>query len=444
MNAEEIRDIEAEAGVVASIILNPELTFHSDQLEPRHFSDVHNSYIYWAVRDLARMGIEAADAYNILNVINRNKAAHKSLDDGVITIQSINELIDAAPYIARTSVEDYLLCVNGVLDAALRRDTFKRLRECERLCYNGSEPEIQQKIYTTLDNVMMDFSSAREIPSFAEAIDGYWRDIQSRQSGEFSGAPFKFPTLNNYVTIEPGELVIFGAEAKHGKSMMLLNCACDLLKNDHAVLYIDSELNSRLFTARMLSHLTSIEFRRIRNGDYSEEESKRIGEAIAFLKTRRFTHLYMPIFDQQSVYTAVKKVKHTQGLDTLIVDYFKSSGQGDAFAGYNELGRFVDMVKNDICGSLNTAGLGAAQLTSSLRLADSAKIARNASSIIYILNKTPEEIAQDGEACGNRKLFVALNRNGPQMVEGEYIDLKFNGDIISFEEAQQHQPVTPF
>ena len=199
---------------------------------------------------------------------------------------------------------------------------------------------------------MMDFSSAREIPSFAEAIDGYWREIQSRQSGEFSGAPFKFPTLNNYLTIEPGELVIFGAEAKHGKSMMLLNCACDLLKNDHAVLYIDSELNSRLFTARMLSHLTSIEFRRIRNGDYSQEEANRIGEAIEFLKTRRFTHLYMPIFDQQSVYTAVKKVKHTQGLDTLIVDYFKSSGQGDAFAGYNELGRFVDMVKNQVCGDL--------------------------------------------------------------------------------------------
>ena len=93
---------------------------------------------------------------------------------------------------------------------------------------------------------------------------------------------------------------------------------------------------------------------------------------------------------------------------------------------------------------MNIAGIGAAQLTSSLRLADSAKIARNASSIIYILNKTPEEIAQDGEVCGNRKLFVALNRNGPQMVDGEYIDLKFNGDIISFEEAQQHQPVTPF
>lgn len=36
--------------------------------------------------------------------------------------------------------------------------------------------------------------------------------------------------------------------------MMLLNCAIDLLKQDLAVLYLDSELNTRLFTARVLGY----------------------------------------------------------------------------------------------------------------------------------------------------------------------------------------------
>lgn len=57
------------------------------------------------------------------------------------------------------------------------------------------------------------------------------------------------------------------------------------------------------------------------------------------------THIYIPMFDQQSIYTAVKKVKHTQGLDVLIVDYFKGSGDGDAFDSYQELGRFVDWIQ---------------------------------------------------------------------------------------------------
>lgn len=209
-------------------------------------------------------------------------------------------------------------------------------------------------------------------------------------------------------------------------------------------LNIDSELNSRMFTVRLISHLTNIEFSRLKAGRYTEEEKKRIDQAIAWLKTKKFTHLYMPMFDAQSIYTAVKKVKHTQGLDVLIVDYFKGKGEGDAFDSYQELGRFVDMVKNQICGDMNIAGIGAAQATSTGKVADSAKIGRNASTIALIQDKTPEEIEADGVECGNKKLRICLNRNGAQMSSDEYIDLQFNGNLISYEEAKQHIPVQPF
>ena len=152
----------------------------------------------------------------------------------------------------------------------------------------------------------------------------------------------------------------------------------------------------------------------------------------------------MPMFDQQSIYTAIKKVNHTQGIDVLIVDYFKGSAEGDAFDSYQELGRFVDLIKNRICGEMNIAGLGAAQATVTGKVADSAKIGRNASTIAMIQDKTPEEIEADGVECGNKKLRVVLNRNGMQMAAGEYIDLQFNGNLIFYEEAKQHIPQMPF
>ena len=105
---------------------------------------------------------------------------------------------------------------------------------------------------------------------------------------------------------------------------------------------MDSELNTRLFTARVLSHLSGVEYKRLTAGAYTQEEFIRIQQAKEWMKTRKFTHIYIPLFDSQTIYTAVKKVKHTQGLDVLIVDYFKSNGDGDAYANYNELGRFVD------------------------------------------------------------------------------------------------------
>lgn len=442
MNVCDIKNIESEAGIIASIVMKPELTFYSEQLKPNHFSDSQNAYIYYAVCELAKRGIEKVDAYNITNILNMKEATKKQTE--VITIQALNDLIEIAKVIARESVEEYKLLVTNVLDAAFRRDTYNKLVECERLCFNSSEADIEQKIYSALDDVMMEFSTTTEVPQYKDVVDSLWGEIEARQDSGMAGIPFKFETLNAYATIERGELFIFAADAKQGKSMMLLNCAVDLLKRDVAVLYIDSELNSRMFTCRLISHLTGIEFSRLKAGRYTADEKERIDKVIAWLKTKKFTHLYMPMFDAQSIYTAVKKVKHTQGLDVLIVDYFKGKGEGDAFDSYQELGRFVDMVKNQICGDMNIAGIGAAQATATGKVADSAKIGRNASTIALIQDKTPEEIEADGIECGNKKLRICLNRNGAQMSSDQYIDLQFNGNIISYEEAKQHIPVTPY
>lgn len=442
MNVCDIKNIESEAGIIASIVMKPELTFYSEQLKPNHFSDTQNAYIYYAVCELAKRGIEKIDAYNITNILNMKEATKKQTE--TITIQALNDLLEIAKVIARGTVEEYKLLVSNVMDAAFRRDTYNKLVECERLCFNSSEDNIEQKIYSAIDDIMMEFSTATEVPQYKDVVDSLWGEIEERQDIGMAGIPFKFKTLNAYATIERGELFIFAAEAKQGKSMMLLNCAVDLLKKNVAVLYIDSELNSRMFTVRLISHLTNIEFSRLKAGRYTEEEKGKIDKAIAWLKTKKFTHLYMPMFDAQSIYTAVKKVKHTQGLDVLIVDYFKGKGEGDAFDSYQELGRFVDMVKNQICGDMNIAGIGAAQATSTGKVADSAKIGRNASTIALIQDKTPEEIEADGVECGNKKLRICLNRNGAQMSSDEYIDLQFNGNLISYEEAKQHIPVQPF
>lgn len=443
----DIKNVEAEAGVIASILLKPELVYNSEQLMPRYFTNPENVYIYHAVNEIVKRNVDKVEPFNIIAYLN----AHRSTDQicneatGVITVQSLQELFDNAELIARSTPEDYMMLVSAVMDAAFRRNTYKKLVECERFCQNGTEGSIEQKIYSTLDSVMMEFSTTAEVPQYKDVVEKYWQEIEERQTPGSAGVlPFKFSHLNDYVMIERGELVIFGAEQKQGKSMMLLNCAVDLLKRDQKVLYLDSELNSRLFTCRMVSHLTGIEFRRVRSGRYDEEERKRINDAISWLKTRSFTHIYMPMFDEQSIFTTVKKVFHTQGIDVLVVDYFKGGDDKDAFASYQSLGGLVDAVKNNIAGEMNIAAIGAAQATSTGKLADSAKIVRNASTIIMLQDKTPEEISSDGELCGNKKLIVKFNRNGAQMSDGEYIDMMFRGDIVSYEEAEQHNPVEPY
>lgn len=428
--------------MIASLVYHPEFSFYSENLLPNHFFNKENRYIYAAICNLAQRGAQHIDPYSILQSLQSQEATAKYADE--ITVAQLNDFFDTSDSLARHTVEDYKLCVDNVIDAAFRRDALQSLKKCEAMCFNESIKDIEQQIYRSLDDVMMEFSATTEVPAYKDVIDECWAEIEGRQGSGYAGIPFKFPALNDYATIERGELFIFGAEQKQGKSMMLLNCAVDLLQHDYAVLYLDSELNTRLFTARILAHLTGIEYKRLTLGNYSEEEEQRIMEAKEWLKTRKFTHLYIPTFDQHSIYTAVKKVNHTQGLDVLIVDYFKGKGEGDAFDSYQELGRFVDMVKNQICGEMNIAGIGAAQATVTGKLADSAKIARNASTIAMISDKTPEEIEADGAECGNKKLRVTVNRNGMQMAQGEYIDLLFDGNHILYQQAKQHVPQTPF
>lgn len=445
MTAEEIRNEAAESGVVASVLMKPEFTFLSENLRPEYFTIRSNAYIYNAVCGLAQRGLEKVDPYAVFNQLNTRPTTRVAAESEHITPASLQELFDVAKNIARETKEAYIALVDDVINAAFRRDTFRKLAECQRLCLQYNEKDIEKKIYSVLDDVMAEFSVTNVIPEYKDVIDGYWQDIERRQDPESAGAiPFKFPTLNEYVMIERGELVIFGAEQKQGKSMLLLNCATDLLRRGQRILYLDSELNSRLFTCRIISHLTGIEFRRVRSGGYTEEERERIMDSIEWLKQQSFTHLYMPIFDEQSIYATIKRVSHTQGIDALIVDYFKGGDDKDAFASYQSLGGLVNMVKNDVCGAMNIAGIGAAQANSAGRLADSAKIARNASTIIMLEDKTPEEIQQDGRECGNKKLFVRFNRNGPQHNDGEYIDLLFNGDKVLYEEAKQHVQEAPF
>lgn len=447
MQASDIRNIEAEAGVIASVIMKPELTFYSEQLKPQHFVNPENVYLYFAACELAKHNVETPKPADVMNILEMRRGTEHVKEDytSLITVQSIQELMDNAIQIRRTEPADYMLLAEGVLDAAFRRNTYQKLVECEKLCFDGNTENIERRITSVMDDVMMEFSTNNSIPQYKDVVDQYWEEIKARQNPEtIASFPFKFPTLNLYTEAERGELVIFGAEQKQGKSMLLLNCAVDLLKQDRKVFYIDSELSSRLFTCRMISHLTGIEFQRVRSGAYSEEEGEKINEALAWLKTRTFTHLYMPLFDESSIYTAVKRIYHTVGVDVVICDYLKGNAETDAYAVYSSLGKLTDTLKNKIAGSLNIAVIGAAQATTSGKLADSAKIARNASTIVMLRDKTPEEIQQDGQKCGNKKMIVKFNRNGAQMGDNDYIDIFFDGNKILFEEAEQHTPVTPF
>lgn len=444
-NVYDINDVSSEAGVIASAILNPEFVFYSEQLTPHHFTNESNAYMYYAISQLAKKDIGKVDAYNITNVLHSNAGTRDRADE-ILSVHAINDFIANAPTIARSTVEEYKLVADNVMSAALRRETYNTLVECQHLCFNSNEQDIQNKIYSALDDVMMKFSITNEIPQYKDVVGDMWETIKARQRGETPAIEFPFPSLNEYVVLEPGEVVCFSAPMKAGKSAMLLTCTVDLLKKDKSVLYIDSELSTRLFTLRIISHLTKIKFSNLRSGNYSQEDEAKIEAAVEWLKTRKFIHVYLPSFDENTMYLAAKKAKHLIGMECIVVDYLKATSESDdAYAVYSSLGRVSNILKNSIAGDMNVCGITAAQATASGKIADSAKIARHVSTVISITDKSIEEIENDGIACGTKRLRIMYNRNGAQMHENEWIDMDFDGSTLTYSEAEmQHIPDVPY
>lgn len=439
---EDLNRVESEAGIIATLIHHPDYAFHSEFLTPEHFTNQQNKVLYSALSGMANEGITSVDTYGIQEYIK----LHEPDSEDVLPKEAIDEVIEMSVYLTRNSVKEYKILVSNVWDVAFRREMLLKLDECKSIISEPDTEDVRKKIYTIVDSVMTSYSYGSDIELFTNKIDDLWTEIESRQGTGYSGIPFKFPALNDYVTIERGELVIFGAQQKVGKSIMLLNCTVDLLAKGFSVLYIDSELSDRLFAARMLAHISGVEYRNLTSGHYTEEEKTRIYQARDWIREQHFNHIYMPFFDAENIYTAVKRMNHIHPIDVLVVDYFKSTGNElDAFQTYASMGKCVDTIKNAIAGDMNIAAIGAAQATVNNRLADSAKISRNASTIIMLVDKTPDEIQADGKECGNKKMIVTVNRNGMQHGANEYIDLSFDGNHILYEQApKQHIPVTPF
>lgn len=299
-------------------------------------------------------------------------------------------------------------------------------------------------MYDKLDKLTEKYITSDEIKLFNDVEDDLWNQICSRRTDSgIYGIPSKLPIINDYFTYEPTELVLVSGRAKAGKSAFMLNEAIDKIKKGIPTLYIDTEMSDRLFYERVLANLTGVDVKRIKSGRYTDEEQARIEKARDWMKKQNFVHIYDPAMTDESEYAICKILKYKMGLQFVVHDYLKSNA-ADSSVQYNELGARCDFLKNKVAGELGLSVLTGAQLNRQGQVADSDKLERYCSVSVLWNPKTAEEFLSDGEDCGNYKLHIKLNRLGEQMADGEYIDVKFDGNKMRIEQTEQHKKNNPF
>lgn len=434
-----VSDSQAEGCLLASVIAHPDFIYHIEFLQPGQFYNVENGCIFWGIQKLTENGVTNIDAINLSNVLNSNNAVKKKIEE--FNIGDLQEFIDTSSYAARDSIEEVKLLAKTITTMAYKRDLNKLGIQIQRNCFNEniSLTELNHMVNDGIDSLSEKYIISDELQSYGEKVDSIWSDIIDRRTDNgLTGIPFKYDSLNKYLTLEPSELVVVAARMKKGKSALLLNQALFSLKNGIPTCYIDTEMQDRIFHERLLSNITGIPINKIKNGNYSYEEGDVIDDAHRWIKKQPFYHIYLPDHTNEELYSIHKVLKNKIGLELSIFDYIKSNVTSTS-ENYNILGAKVDYLKNNICGSLDIAMLTAAQLNRANEIADSDKINRHLSALLLWDQKTEEEIAKDGSECGNYKIKVDLNRLGPAMEDEEYLDMYFDGSVMRITEAKQHE-----
>lgn len=447
MDISELSDTQSEGGLIGTLIYHPEFILHTEYLQPNYFYELNNSCIYWAIRALYESGITNIDAYNLSSMLQSNVAVSRSIEK--YNLPSVQEFVELYKLTARHTLEEYKMLADNIVTLAFKREFVKAINQITSDIFEPDNGlvELSNSTYDRLDKLTENFIINQEVSTLGDKLDDIWAEIESRRNSNGGcGIPSKHNIFNEYFTYEPGELVMIQARYKEGKSVFLMNEVVHKLKNGVPTLVIDTEMNTRLYTERLLSHLSGIDIKRVKTGQYSAEEAQKLRSAMSWLKRQPFDHIYKPEITDKEIYSYCQIYKKKYGLQFFVFDYIKSD-ENETSTNYNILGKYTNFLKNSIAGKLELSVLSACQLNRNYSVADSDKINRYLSVAIKWGHKTQEMIAKDGIECGNAFAKIYVNRLGPHMLEDdedEYIDFLFDGNHMSIVEAKQHKVTSEF
>lgn len=434
----DLNDIQAEASVIATLLHFPEMILHSDFLKPNMFSQTENGSIYWAIGELYKAGIDNIDCINLNNQLKSNGAVKRVMYEK--GLEDIQTMIDMSEYAMRTSLPEYLELCKTVCSYAYKRELYRYsqrlMSEC--LSENVTLEELDKKAQDGLSTVTERFLVSEQIQTVGEISDEMLQSIIDRQTEDGTyGIPSKFRIFDNFFQYEPGELIMFKARMKAGKSAILMNETINACLNGVPTLVIDSELDDRSYYIRMLANISQVTVKRIKTGGWSDEESARIKQANEVIKTLPLVHRYMPVVNDDEVYALCKILKYKMNLQFLVYDYIKGSAPTGMELS-NKLGAKTDFLHNQCAGALQLCVLAACQLNREDMAAGSDQIDRYLSTSIMMALKTGEEIRNDGGLeFGNLKVRVDLNRNGALQDDDEWMSLRFIGDLMTVVDCKQ-------
>ena len=389
-----------------------------------------NRYIYYAIDYLYSKG-QTPTPLAIMEVL-KDKHAKKVLEDfgGVEYLTVLSE--------QRINADNINIFCQKLKQAYTRKELYELCEKSkEELLSDKAEVLNPTEIISILEKPIVDLSAkvqqTKEIYKMGDSAEEVL-ELRAENPNSVPGLEVGWPKFDYYTNGgQPGDLIMVCARAKTGKSTILTNWATKLSVYDQLpTLYFDTEMNSRQQEDRILSILSGVPHKEIVSGMYvmdtengkAYEKRAKLAAAIEDLKAGNYYHIYMPNFTIDKVNAIAKKFKTQYDIQSIFFDYLKfPSSQIGTLKSVQEwqmLGYIASGLK-DLAGTLEIPIYSACQENRSdpksnqkdeRNVGGSDRILQLASKLIFLSNKSEEDIVKEGRLNGNQVMYIAFQRNG--------------------------------
>lgn len=432
---------------------NPEkiIECEAENLYPEHFGIKAHRYMYMAILYLFSKNTKPTPM-SIIEVLT-DKTAKQELEN-IGGLDYLNTLTEA-----NFEENNLKIFCMKVKQASTRRTIYQICKETqEEMLSEKSEVLNPEELTALLENKIIDLSikntNTNDVYKMGSTLN---EKLEKRANSpmKVAGIETGWPQFDNYTNgAKPSDLIILCARAKTGKSAALTNWANNIsIKDQIPILYIDTEMPSDEQEDRLLAINSEIPEKEITNGLYvidtangtAKEKIKKIHQAKKLIQDGFFFHVYMPHFTIEKVTALARKYQIQHGIKALFFDYIKfPSNQVNNLKTMQEwqaLGFFTSGLK-DLAGILQIPVFTAAQENRSnpkskekdeTNVAGSDRILQYATKLIFLYNKSDEDIAREGIINGNQQLYIAFQRHGQS--DCPPINILFNRPILKQKEV---------
>jgi replicative DNA helicase len=446
-------DNDAEEAVIGSLLIDGTAIFQiADFLQPADFYFEQNQWLYDACMSLYQRD-EAINQVTLAQELSRKERL-----DACGGAAHLSYLVSVCP----TSL-DILHYARIVYRLSIMR---QMITAGDRIAAIGYEagPDVEDSLGRA-ESVLFKLrrgGGAGDLTHIRQVLDKYFEETPAPTEDRPEKLPYvlsSFTGLDEFLNgFQRADLVIIAGRPSMGKTSLALNIARNASVDHRACVAVFSvEMARDSLVMRLLSSESGVNSRRIRFGQHTEEEERRVMEATGILSEAPIYIDDTPMLRMAEMRSKALRLGYERGVDMVIVDYLQLM-QGDSVRGDNRVQEISNISRSlkALARELNAPVLAVSQLSRAVEwrashepqlsdLRESGSIEQDADVVLFVYRdeyyyKTEEEwIAAHPDREYPREkadIIIAKHRNGPT----GRIPLRFRQNLAKFETMPMDEP----